>query len=450
MSHARTLALAVAAAASVTGCNCVQVVPPTADGGWCEQAGAWVHDSAGYHQVEGLDEAGADLSYLRLPEGFCARWYGRVGNPRQLRFAPGGELFVASPTTGTTSSGPQGRAEIVALPDDDRDGLADGVVTWRTGLGSTQGLLFTDGGLYFQDGPRIMREPYAPLDRTPRQAAPDMVAFVSAFVSVGHWPKTLDVSDDGTIYLTNGGDQGEACDLSHPFRGGVLALDPSAPDGVRQIAKGLRNPIYLRCHRDGHNYCFANELAKDYSGEQGGREKLFLVHEGDDWGYPCCASQDLPFSDVCLSCSAMTETLADSTATCRSTNQCSPTCGGVMPESASFIIGDTPFGLEFIDAQFPSPRDHHVYIAPHGAFGTWAGARVVAVAMDTATGLPRGGTNLPRTDAGTMVDFLTGWDDGSRTHGRPTDVTVSPDGRLFVSNDQTGDIVWVAPIGSHP
>ena len=73
---------------------------------------------------------------------------------------------------------------------------------------------------------------------------------------------------------------------------------------------------------------------------------------------------------------------------------------------------------------------------------------MVGVAFDPMTGVPMGGTNLPHSDGGTLVDFLTGWDDGSHAHGRPADVTVSADGRLFVSNDQTGDIIWVAPVGA--
>jgi glucose/arabinose dehydrogenase len=387
-----------------------------------------------------------DLSWLKLPQGFCAHPFGKVGNARQLRFAPGGELFAASPTMGTTSSGPQGRGEIVLLPDDNRDGLADQVITWRSGKPATQGLLFYNGGFYFQDGVSIFREPYSSGDRAPT-GNPVQVATVTVYSSFGHWPKTLDVTDDGTIFMSNGGDEGETCDLSRPFHGGILALDGNADGGARQIAKGLRNPIYVRCHRDGHNHCFANELARDYSSAIGGREKLIPIHEGDDWGFPCCASENLPYTDVCLACSAMTDTLANSSATCRNTNTCSPRCAGIVPESASFVIGDTPFGLDFIDGQFPAPWDHHVYVAPHGAFGTWVGARVVAIAFDPATGLPYPGSNLPGIDAGTMVDFLTGWDDGSHAHGRPTDVTVSADGRLFVSNDQNGDIIWIAPIG---
>ncbi|MGC4087477.1 MAG: hypothetical protein QM756_06220, partial [Polyangiaceae bacterium] len=70
--------------------------------------------------------AGTDInkiSFLKLPEGFCAHYFGNVGNVRQIRFAPGGELFVASPTKGTTGGGVNGKSAMVVMPDDDRDGL---------------------------------------------------------------------------------------------------------------------------------------------------------------------------------------------------------------------------------------------------------------------------------------------------------------------------------------
>jgi glucose/arabinose dehydrogenase len=399
-----------------------------------------VHDNdGGYHAVSGL--TGHDLSWLTLPPGFCARYFGNMGNCREMRFAPSGELFVASPTTGTTSGGPQGQAAIEVLPDDNNDGFADDALVWRTGLASTQGLLFVDGGFYYQDGTRIMLEPYAPGDRAPT-GTPVQAANITVYVSGGHWPKTLDIADDGTIYVTNGGDEGELCDTTRPFHGGILALDPTATGGAREIAKGLRNPIYLRCHHDGNNRCFADELARDYSTSVGGREKLLPVHAGDDWGYPCCASQDLPYTDVCLGCGSFgSDTSANSSAQCVASAQCSPLCTAIEPELAGFLIGDTPFGLDFVDNQFPAPWDHRVFIAPHGAFGTWVGARIVAVPIDPATG-------LPPLDAGTgKVDFLNGWDDGQHDHGRPADITVSADGRLFISNDQNGDIIWIAPIG---
>jgi glucose/arabinose dehydrogenase len=291
-----------------------------------------------------------------------------------------------------------------------------------------------------------MREAYQTGDRSPTGNS-TQIANVRIYTSGLHWPKTLDVGEDGTIFVTNGGDQGETCDLTRPFHGGILALDSQGTDGLRTVAKGLRNPIYLRCHHDGHNHCFANELARDYSADIQGREKLIPVEDGDDWGFPCCASKDLPYTDVCLSCGPDTQTSGASEAMCIAAQQCSPRCTDTTAESASFIIGDTPFGLDFIDSQFPAPWDHRVIVATHGAAGSWAGARVVAIAYDPLTGQPFPGTNLPGQDAGSMQDFLQGWDDGNTDHGRPSDVTVSPDGRLFVANDNTGAIVWIAPVG---
>jgi len=417
--------------------------PPRFDAGWCDLPGAWVHEDGGYYDVAQLDGRRSDLRWVTLPVGFCVHTFASVGNVRQIRFAPGGELFAASPTTSTTSGGMAGRNAVVVMADDDRDGLADGVVTYRAGLPSTQGLLFHDGGLYYQDRTRILREPYLPGQRAPTGTA-EVLADIQVYVDQGHWPKTLDADETGRIFVSNGGTQSEQCDPARPFRGGILSLDGTLAG--RQVAKGLRNPIYVRCHHDGHNLCFANELARDYSEAQGGREKLIPIRDGDDWGFPCCAAKDLPYTDECLTCSAVTQTRALSTSFCQNQSACSPLCTATVAESASFIIGDTPFGLDFIDAQFPAPWDHRVYVAVHGAFGTWTGARVVGISFDPATGLPLPGSNLPGVDRGSMAEFLEGWDDGQRAHGRPADVTVSADGRLFVANDTTGEIFWVAPI----
>src|SRR5947207_11625791 len=90
---------------------------------FCDLPGSVQFTTSGSVTVPGGDAS--SLSFLHLPVGFCAHTFGNVGNARQLRFAPGGELFVASPTTPTTDGGPNGQAAIVVLPDDDRDGNAD-------------------------------------------------------------------------------------------------------------------------------------------------------------------------------------------------------------------------------------------------------------------------------------------------------------------------------------
>jgi glucose/arabinose dehydrogenase len=362
----------------------------------------------------------SSISFMKLPTNFCAHAYGKVGNPRQLRFAPGGELFVASPTGVTTGGGTGGLMSIVYMPDDNLDGYADSTSIFQSGLPQTQGLLFTKGFFYYQDNTSILRIPYQPGDRAPR-AASEVVVNITYHNSLLHWPKPLDEADDGTIYVGNGGDQGEACDPTRPFHGGIVKLDGS-PGGM-PIVKGFRNPIALRCQR-GHNKCFAAELAKDYSADEGGREKLVLIQQGDDWGYPCCATKDIVFTDV----------------------KTNPDCSKIVPEDVSFFIGDTPFGIAFEPGKWPAPYRYNVFVPLHGAAGSWLGARLVSVAVDPDTGDLLPSTTLPTGSAGGgMRDFVTGYEDMALTHGRPAEVEFAQDGRLFLANDNTGEIIWIAP-----
>jgi glucose/arabinose dehydrogenase len=388
---------------------------------FCDLPGSVQHTGPGVSVVPGGPVDTPDLSFMQLPIGFCAHFFANVGNVRQLRFAPGGELFVASPTRNSTGGGRGGQAAILVLPDDNQDGAADSQLTFLSGISATQGLLFTDGYFYYQDFTKILRRPYAAGDRTPTGPA-EQVADVLFYVSGLHWPKALDVDDNGTIYVANGGDEGEPCDSTLPFHGGILKLDDS-PDGVAEVARGFRNPISLRCAR-GHNMCFAVELTRDFTTPVGGREKLLPIRQGDDWGFPCCATKNTPFPDI----------------------QPPPDCSLVAQEIDSFFVGNTPFDLDFETGRWPEPWKHRCFVPQHGAYGTWKGARVVAIDFDVMTGQVLPGSDLTGPSTGAMSDFATGWDDGSHAHGRPANVAFAGDGRLFLGNDNNGDIIWIAPL----
>src|SRR5260221_9597022 len=272
----------------------------------------------------------------------------------------------------------------------------------------------------------IRRLPYRAGDRSAasrgvRASSGEIVADITVHQSMTHWPKALDVADDGTIYVSNGGDQGEVCDPEHPIRGGIFVLDGSP--GARHIVKGMRNPIALRCHR-GKNQCFAAELSRDYSASMGGREKLVPIREGDDWGFPCCATKDVPYPDVAPT----------------------PDCSRVAPEGNSFVIGDTPFGFDFAPDTWPGRWAGSVILTLHGAFGSWAGAKIVAIATDPATGKPLPSPIASESaNSSLLTSFAVGWDDGTKAHGRPADASFAPDGRLFIADDVRGEIFWIAP-----
>jgi glucose/arabinose dehydrogenase len=368
---------------------------------------------------------GPDLRWLKVPDGFCVHYFANVPETRLVRFAPNGDLFVASPSAPCAGGAGGGYGSIVVLPDDNHDGVADTTLHYKDGLGSTQGLLFLGGYLYYQDGTKVMRTPYVSGNRKAPSSAQTLID-VTVYDSMLHWPKAIGADDQGNIFVTNGGDQGDSCDPAasepnRPFHGGILRIDGS-PGGAL-VAKGLRNPIGLRCKK-GTGTCFGLELARDFAPDQGSREKLFPVKQGDDWGYPCCATRDAPYTDILPA----------------------PNCSGVAAENTSFIIDHTPFDLDFEPGQWPGSWKARTMVVLHGYVGTWIGARIIGIASDPKTGWP-----VPSSEAnpdGSFTDFATGWDDGTRAHGRPATVTFAPDGRLFVGNDINGDILWIAPVAA--
>jgi glucose/arabinose dehydrogenase len=400
---------------------------------FCDLPGSLVFSSGSKCIVAGGPRA-PSLTWLTLPDGFCAHYFANVPTARQVRFAPGGELFVASPSTYTAGGAPSGIGAVVVLSDDNGDGFADGdslphadgspeKLARFTDVASVQGLMFAPGSFYYQDGTRIMKLPYASGQRAAK-GAPSAVVDVTVYESTDHWPKTLDIADDGTIYVGNGGDQSEECNAAvfpRPFQGGVLQIDGTK--GGTPIAQGFRNPIALRCQK-GHNLCFATELGLDGSEGAGGREKIVPIRKGDDWGFPCCATTNLPYADI----------------------SGAPNCSEVASEQVALEIGDTPFGLDFEPGRWPAPFTNDILVTLHGQVATWTGARVLAVPTQT-NGMPVRSTDL---DGGVVPDFATGWDDGTRSHGRPAAVTFSADGRAFIANDIDGDIFWVAPVGLAP
>jgi glucose/arabinose dehydrogenase len=254
-----------------------------------------------------------------------------------------------------------------------------------------------------------------------------------------HWPKVMDIAKDGTIYITNGSTQGEVCTATNPPWGTILRLEVDG--SATPIARGFRNPIALRCETN-NNVCLAAELALDYSGNgQGGREKVVPVREGDDWGYPCCATKDRPFGNVLYANPDSGYPIEGGV----------PDCSGVASESEAFIIGETPFGIDFEpgNGNWPAPWGGRAFVTLHGEVSLWEGSRIVGVALDPTTGLPRTASDLNGAawDSPAAIDFAKGWDDGRKDHGRPAAVTFAPDGRLFLGDDQAGRVVWIAPVG---
>jgi glucose/arabinose dehydrogenase len=350
-------------------------------------------------------DLGSDLAGTSVPGGFCLRRYAAVKEPRTLVFAPNGDLFVGSPSTGTAGGASGGSGAILVLFDDDHDGNAE-TATFADGVSDVHGLTIGDGFLYFTTQNNVWRTPYTPGQRRELDGKREDLGLPTSFGTGGRWTHGLAHSVSGALYASRG--QYGSCG-GNP--GGEISRVGMGQSSA--VASGFRNPMYMRCHfRD--DACAATELGED--GQAGAKEKLVGIRTtAADYGYPCCYSKDAPIP------------AAQSNA-----------CAGVRLEDASFVLSDTPFGFDWEHDLWPEPYKGAVFVALHGSFYSqpaWAGARVVFARVDATTHMPLEGWR----------DFVGGFGPGGSALERPSDVTFAPDGRLFFADDQGGGVYWIAP-----
>lgn len=377
---------------------------------------------------------GADAPELQVPPEFCVREFTTAQLPeaRVLRFAPNGDLFVAAPSMLTPGGAVDGPGSIVVLPDDDKDGRADAVLTYAgpsprngstcdaleadpTNLACVHGLLFADGYLYFTRSDEVRRFPYVAGQRTAPAGPSELVATLGGKgIDDVRWTHTLEQPKSGSVYVSRGRMDTSACSTEEMKRGAVFELHveqkgplPLTPE---LVADGFRNPMYLRCSPASCGECYASELTGDNWDGIGGREKVALLEKkGESWGFPCCVGRGIaaPGADP-------------------------KSCATVGQELVAIPLHDTPFGLDFDRGGFPEPYRHGLFVALHGVVTSFGGTGVVWLKTD-----PR---SLRPTGEPTM--FVKGF---GKPNGRATDVVFAPDGRMFVADDTTGKIYWIAP-----
>lgn len=378
---------------------------------------------------------GTDSTALQVPPEFCVREFTTtpVIEARVLRFAPNGDLFVAAPSMDTPGGASDGPGAIVVLPDDDGDGRADSVLTYAGPTprkGSTcalldadpnsfacvHGLLFSGGYLYFTRSDEVRRFPYSAGQRTAPAGTSELVAKLGGTgIEDVRWTHTLEQTKSGSIYVSRGRTDTSACSPEQMTRGAVFTLhvEGSAPLPLTPevMANGFRNPMYLRCSPSSCGECYASELTGDNWDGVGGREKLAMLgKQGEAWGYPCCVARDQGAPGT-----AATE------------------CATVGRELVSIPLHDTPFGLDFDRGAFPEPYKHGLFVALHGVRTSFGGTGVVFLKTDPSSLRPTSEAKM----------FVNGFGKGSSA--RATDVAFSPDGRLFIADDTSGKIFWVAP-----
>ncbi|HEY1806221.1 MAG TPA: PQQ-dependent sugar dehydrogenase [Terracidiphilus sp.] len=359
------------------------------------------------------------------PKGFKVELYAAdLDNPRLIRFAPNGDLFLAESASG----------KIKIFRGVGVDGKPKQVSVFATDLHQPFGIAFYPLGpnpkwLYIGDTDAIVRFPYHNGDLKasgPMEQLADLPGG-GKLRGGGHWTRDLAFTSDGSKLLASVGSHSNVDDAdTHPeefHRADVLEFTPQGKF-VEVYAWGIRNCVGEAINpTTGQLWCSTNE--RDALGNNLVPDYITHVQEHGFYGWPWFymggpggGHQD-------------------------------PRLEGKHPELKSKVI--TPdillqphfasLELTFYEgSQFPVEFKGDGFAAEHGSWNraNRAGYEVI---------------RLPMKDGhatGEYEDFLTGFTveggDGA-VWGRPVGVAVAPDGSLFVSDDGSRSIWHVVYTG---
>ena len=357
-----------------------------------------------------------DNAWPVAPAGFKVELYASgLNNPRLLRTAPNGDIFLAESDAG----------RIHVFRGMTSDGKPEQMEIFASGLRRPYGIAFYPPGpdpqwIYIGNTNEVVRFPYHNGDLK-ASGASQHIADLPA--GGGHWTRALDFSLDGKRMFVGVGSASNVDDPdTHPGekdRADILTCDP-ANCALSVYAYGIRNAgggIGVN-PQTGELWCSVNE--RDALGDNLVPDYITHVQDGGFYGWPWWyigAHQD-------------------------------PRQQGKHPElKDKAIVPDVLLqphnaSLEFTfyqGKQFPAEYSGELFASEHGSWNkaVRVGYEVIRVPLHQ-TGHA----------SGEYQDFLTGFvlPDG-HVWGRPVGITTAPDGSLLVSDDGSNSIWRVSYTG---
>lgn len=377
---------------------------------------------APYHspssQIEAEDVARADDWMPDVPSGFRVGIFASgLDRPREIAVAPNGTVFVSQTHLG----------QVVALRDDNEDGVAETRRTFLTGFREPTGLAVQDGALYVADRRAVWR-----IDIGGDMLSPGARSMVTRPGALGqgggHITREIVFAPDGKHFYVSIGSETDTGEDAWPR----ATIQQFRSDGQAQTtyAGGLRNPVGLAFYPGTDDlYAVVNER----EGLGAGLVPDFLtrIEPGAFYGFPYAylgAHPDPQFGD--LRPDLVKETKAP---------------------DLLFKPRSVPLGFIFYQGEgFPDEFRGDAIVALHGPREA-GGAGISLVRVKFRGGRPRGGYETFMTGFGAdMPRAQTGGDQAAamRIWGRPVWIAEAADGSLLVSDD-VANVIWrVSWVGS--
>ncbi|HSG93412.1 MAG TPA: PQQ-dependent sugar dehydrogenase [Methylotenera sp.] len=370
---------------------------------------------------------------IKLPAGFkishfadSATKHGKLlSSARMMAFDANGNLYVSTSRDG----------KVLMLPDADKDGSADEIITVAEGLNYPQGLAFVGDALLVanQDGVVKIKKVNG------RWLSPE--PFISNLPTGGHRTKTIKLGPDGFLYI-NVGSSCNVCVESNPMRATILryTLEGKPAGALATLgrhqqsaiwASGLRNSQGFAWHPLTGDMFATNNGSDNRSDTIGGKvndeippEHLNKIEAGKHYGWPHCWGDPVK--------KTMVEDL--------NFKGESGFCKNAQAPAITFTSHTTPIGITFLDkTNWPVEYKSDAIVALHGSWNRQQPAGYQLVRVKFKDNQP---VKIEDFATGWLINAAeSGWLKRNQVFGRPVDVTVGPDGALYVSDDDS-DVIY--------
>ncbi len=354
-----------------------------------------------------------------VPKGFKVEEFATgFKNPRLIRTAPNGDLFVA-----------ESQANLIRVFRQGKNGDKPEVnEIYSSDLKQPFGIAFYPLGpnpryIYVGNTESIVRFPYKNGDikanGKPEVVVPDIPSG-ARLTGGGHWTRDIAFTRDGKKMLVSVGSRSNVNEnpaLSETDRADVLEFNPDGT-GRRVYASGIRNAVGIAVHPEtGELWGSVNE--RDGLGDDLVPDYVTRIKENGFYGWPWYyigPNQD-------------------------------PRHTGKFPELRDKVIVPDVLlqshsaSLEMVfytGKMFPTEYRNEIFAAEHGSWNRAKRTGYKVIRVPQKNGVP----------TGEYEDFMTGFvTPQGDVWGRPVGVAVAKDGSLFVTDDGSNTIWRVSYVG---